>query len=301
MNDWQSRYLGRGALPRDFSGFEIESFFRYSEPERRVIDDERRTPALKLALALQIGFLRMTGRLLEALRIVPPVLWRHLGAQFGIEAPDLASLRTMYRRRRTLFEHQDLACAVLGFHSITEARRRALVRALNVELSGTSDRQRLLQFARRWLYDRKQIIFRERELRAYIAKAIRQHEATLVSEIVEAIDPDLLARWKRTITQPREDGTTVQSWLFPHPARAAILSAPCAHAFRGQDRSALPPKKIGGNRNNDWQHEAGLIDGVVRDGAAGRRQPCKINIIPEIDAGMRQRARPHAAGTQSEP
>ena len=70
------------------SGFEIEAFFTYSEPERRVIDDERRTPTLKLALALQIGFLRMTGRLLEALRMVPPVLWRHLGTQFGIEAPD---------------------------------------------------------------------------------------------------------------------------------------------------------------------------------------------------------------------
>lgn len=42
----------------------------------------------------------------------------HLGAQFDIEAPDLASLRTMYRRRRTLFEHQDLGCAVLGFHTL---------------------------------------------------------------------------------------------------------------------------------------------------------------------------------------
>ena len=216
MNDWQSTYLGRSALPRDLSGFEIEAFFTYSEPERRVIDDERRTPALKLALALQIGFLRMTGRLLEALRMVPPMLWRHLGAQFEIEAPDLASLRTMYRRRRTLFEQQDLACAVLGFHSISEARRRALIRAINAELSRTNDRQRLLQFSRRWRYDRKQIIPRERELRAYIAKAIRQHEATLVSEILEAIDPDLLAQWKRTITQPREDVPPCRAGCGPH-------------------------------------------------------------------------------------
>jgi hypothetical protein len=80
MNDWQSAYLGRGALPRDLSGFEIEAFFTFSGSERRVIVDERRSPALKLALALQIGFLRMTGRLLEALRMVPPALWRHLGA-----------------------------------------------------------------------------------------------------------------------------------------------------------------------------------------------------------------------------
>jgi len=33
-------------------------------------------------------------------------LWRHLGEQLGVAAPDLASLRSMYQRRRTLFEHQ---------------------------------------------------------------------------------------------------------------------------------------------------------------------------------------------------
>jgi len=26
MNDWQSTYLGRGALPRDLRGFEFEAF-----------------------------------------------------------------------------------------------------------------------------------------------------------------------------------------------------------------------------------------------------------------------------------
>jgi hypothetical protein len=52
---------------------------------RRVIED-RRGPALKLALALQIGFLRMTGRLLEAVRIVPPALWRHQGEQLCVAA-----------------------------------------------------------------------------------------------------------------------------------------------------------------------------------------------------------------------
>jgi hypothetical protein len=219
MNDWQSTYLGRGTLPRDLSGFEIEAFSRI--PSQNAVSSMMSGARLasSLPLALQIGFLRMTGRLLEALCMVPPALWRHLGVQFDVEAPDLASLRTMYHRRRTLFEHQDLACAVVGFHSVTEAQRRALVRAINAELSRTSDRQRLLQFARRWLNDHKQIIPRERELRAYIAKAIRQHEATLVREIVEAIDPALLVQWKATIIQAGENGATVQSWLWAPPAK----------------------------------------------------------------------------------
>jgi hypothetical protein len=72
----------------------------------------------------------MSGRPLAAVGAVPPALWRHLGAQFAVTAPDLASLRVMYRRLSTLYEHEQLACEVLGFRDLTEAQRRALVRAL---------------------------------------------------------------------------------------------------------------------------------------------------------------------------
>ena len=181
--------------------------------------EERRSPALKLALALQIGFLRMTGRLLEAVRMVPPALWRHLGEQFGVAAPDLASLRTMYQRRRTLFEHQEVACETLGFHWLSDAQRRALVRVLRDELSRTSDRGRMLQFARRWLYEHRLIVLRERDLRAMIIKAIRQHEAALARIIVEAVDPLLRSQWQATLTQPHESGATMQTWLWAAPAK----------------------------------------------------------------------------------
>ena len=90
----------------------------------------------------------MSGRVLDAVRIVPPALWKHLGNQFGEQAPDLASLRAMYRRHRTLFDHQELACEALGFHPLIEAQRRALVRTLRRELRQTADRQRLLAYAR---------------------------------------------------------------------------------------------------------------------------------------------------------
>ena len=102
---------------------------------------------------------------------MPPPLWRHLGEQLGVTAPDLASLKGLYRRHRTLFEHQDLACEVLGFRSLTEAQRRALIRALRQEVTHTSDRGRLLTFARRWLYDHKLLVARDRDLRAVIVAA----------------------------------------------------------------------------------------------------------------------------------
>jgi hypothetical protein len=41
------------------------------------IHEARRGNRLKLGLALHIGFLRMSGRLLDAFRVIPSVLWRH--------------------------------------------------------------------------------------------------------------------------------------------------------------------------------------------------------------------------------
>jgi TnpA family transposase len=218
MNDWQSTCLGRRSVPRDLSDFEIEAFFTFSEAEWRVID-ERRSPVLKLALALQIGFLRMSGCLLEAVRIVPPSLWRHLGEQLGVAAPDLASLRSMYHRRRTLFEHQEVACETLGFHWLSNAQRGALVRVVRDELSRTFDRQRVLQFARRWLYDHRLIVLRERELRALILQALRQYEAKLAAEIVAAVEPQQLSAWKAAMVQPHGHSGTMQSWLWAAPAK----------------------------------------------------------------------------------
>ena len=138
MNHWRARFLGLKQLPRELSGFEIEAFFTFTASKRAVIE-ARRGPSLKLGLALQIGFLRMSGRVLDAVRIVSPALWKHLGNQFGEHAPDLASLRAMYRRHRTLFDHQELACEALGFHPLLEAQRRALVRTLRRELRQTDD------------------------------------------------------------------------------------------------------------------------------------------------------------------
>ena len=65
MHEWQAAFLGRRRLPRALSAFELEAFFTFTGAERRAIE-QRRTPALQLGLALQLGFLRMSGRPLDA-------------------------------------------------------------------------------------------------------------------------------------------------------------------------------------------------------------------------------------------
>jgi hypothetical protein len=54
--------------------------------------------------------------------MVRPLIWRHLGERFGVAAPDLASLRAVYRRAQTLVEHQQIICDTLGLPPGVAAR-----------------------------------------------------------------------------------------------------------------------------------------------------------------------------------
>jgi hypothetical protein len=103
MDNWQSTFLGLKQLPRELTAFEIEAFFTFTLAERQMIEDRRR-PTLKLGLALQIGFLRMSGRLLDAVPMVPPALWRHLEPSLRLRRRTWRRLRALYRRAPTLIE-----------------------------------------------------------------------------------------------------------------------------------------------------------------------------------------------------
>ena len=71
MNQWQATFLGLKQLRREVSGFDIEVFYTFTAGERALID-ARRGSSLKVGLALQIRFLRMSGRVLDAVRILRP-------------------------------------------------------------------------------------------------------------------------------------------------------------------------------------------------------------------------------------
>ena len=76
----------------------------------------------------------------------------------------------MYERGRTLFDHQQVACTVLGFQWMSEHQRRSLVRELRDEVARCADRDQLLVRARQWLYKNKLVIVhvrsRSREVKA---------------------------------------------------------------------------------------------------------------------------------------
>src|ERR1039458_8041108 len=106
MLAWHVPFLGWRRLPADLSEFEIAYFFTLKPADIRAARS-RYKESLHLGAALQLGFLTMCGRPLTALQRVPADLLHHLAKQFNVQAPDIATLCAIYRRRRsTLFEHQ---------------------------------------------------------------------------------------------------------------------------------------------------------------------------------------------------
>lgn len=65
MDHGQLAYLGMRHFPQELSEFELNIFFTFSARERALIDG-RRSHLYRLAVALHLGFVRMTGRTLDA-------------------------------------------------------------------------------------------------------------------------------------------------------------------------------------------------------------------------------------------
>jgi TnpA family transposase len=222
MQSWHTTYLGLKDLPRELSTFELQAFFTFSQAEREVID-ARYGATHKLGMALHIGFLRLSGRCLDSVRVVPASLWAHLGKELGVRSPDVASLKAMYGRTKTLFDYRQLARETMGFRLPTEHQNRAFLRVLRDEAARLSDKDQLLVFARRWLYDHKLLIENNRSLRTQIVAALDLLE-TQTGEIITATVPsDLLDKWCRTLAEFRPDGQVQQSWLWEAPAKHSTV------------------------------------------------------------------------------
>lgn len=155
MDHWRLAYLGMRQIPRELSEFELATFFTYSPKERALID-ARRSPLYRLAVAVHIGFIRMTGRTLDACKQVPRFLWAHVGAQVGVTPPDMGTLNALYDGRTdTLSNHQMLAYQALGFSPMAEHQRRYVTRWLKERLTGQPSRTELFHELKRWLYEHR--------------------------------------------------------------------------------------------------------------------------------------------------
>jgi len=214
MQAWRRRLLGIDAVPADLSEAEIRHFFTLEE-EQATIVAHRRRDMNRFGLAIQIGFLRLAGRPLDPMRLIPPAVLACVAEQTGVAAPMIATLRAIYRRRRrTLFEHQQAAMQALGFRPCTPAAERALTAYLRKEARTVMDRGELVTQARAWLYDHGYLAPGKRRLDDLASAAQNFVFTALQSAIVDRVGKEAAASWARELTGPgRMTGETRLDWL----------------------------------------------------------------------------------------
>src|SRR5574338_651445 len=221
MRYWQTPFLGLRTVPRSLTQFELHAFFSFSAAERKALSATR-SRLHRLGLALHVGFLRMSGRPLSSVRVLPQELLRHLGAVLKVEVPDIASLRSLYKADRTLSHHQQVAADLLGFSRMTEHQRRALVRYLRTQVATEFNRDRLILNVKEWLYGNKLIIEHDRSLRSIIDTEARTHEGELAQTIRDSVGNEQLQNWSDALTRDRDNGESLQQWLWDSPRRQSV-------------------------------------------------------------------------------
>ena len=211
------QYLGCERFPENLTEPEVAHFFSLSEVDRRAVR-RRRRPLNRLGVALQVGFLRLTGAPLNSVEMIPPQVLAHLGAELGIAPPRLASIRALYRRHRTLFEHQDAAKQALGLRDLTEHGERALNGFLRREAGDKFLVDELEQAARAWLRDHHYAQLPTRRLRSSASGARRHYDGGLLAGAVAAVGTEQTKVWPLELSETMPNGKTRLEWLRDSPA-----------------------------------------------------------------------------------
>lgn len=122
-------------MPKTLTEFDVEQSFQLSTDDLDAIRRKFRTTS-RIAAAIQLTAIRATGRPLDRLNNVPRALLRYVCSALGASETSIASLKTLYGRRSTLYEHQQWARLTCGFAEADDDALSRCAEALN-RLAGT--------------------------------------------------------------------------------------------------------------------------------------------------------------------
>jgi hypothetical protein len=133
---------------------------------------------------------------------VPTELLEHLGEQLAVPAPDIATLRAIYRRRRsTLFEHQTWAIAYLGMRRFQASDGTMLMGLLTDVVRSGVFGDHHLSATRRILYEHRIIIPGRRRLGELAGEAAMTVERHALEVIEREIPAAKRAQWSAALSQ----------------------------------------------------------------------------------------------------
>jgi len=113
MSQWKERFLGLDELPAELTSLEMEEFFTLAPKDVEAIRAGFKKQ-FRIAVAIQLGFIRLSGCRLNSFNTLPRPLLKFVGDQLAVEAPSIASIRGVYKRENTRLQHQAWAMTYLG-------------------------------------------------------------------------------------------------------------------------------------------------------------------------------------------
>lgn len=220
MATFRQRFVGVSELPKSLSDFDVEQSFQLSTDDLDAIRKRFRT-ASRLGAAIQLTVIRATGRPLDRVAGVPRPLLQALCRALALSETSIASLKTLYGRRSTLYEHQAWARQVSGF---VDADGTALAKCTEVlgRLAGTvSSVDELVKQSEIWLFDHSYLLPGDRVLRDLARAAYAAiDEAALTTIRAQVGEPGIGKAINSMFSMRRgRTGGTILEWLKGSPGK----------------------------------------------------------------------------------
>jgi TnpA family transposase len=225
MSNYLLRYVGADRLPRNLSEFDVEIYFRLPKETIEIIrerlnnDHHPGASARQVGLAVQLAFMRATGRALDRVKIVPAALLKYISAELRARPFSIGSLRAIYKRGKTLYEHQTWARDHLGLESFRAEQKVDLTGVLKRQAGEAASIDELVGEANRWLFDKKILIPADRTLRDLAREAFAEIEAQAIQAIKKSLSTTQRSICHKKVFDKLESGITVLEWLRKPPRR----------------------------------------------------------------------------------
>ncbi|MDQ6680137.1 MAG: Tn3 family transposase [Pseudomonadota bacterium] len=186
-----------------------------------VADVREKFRGARLGAALQLVFIRVTGRSLDAVSGVPRVVLQSLCKSLGLKETAIASLRALYKRPATRFEHQRWARERCGFAPADETAFAELRNALSTLVGSAASVDDLVKQAELWLFGNKYLLPGDRTLRDIAREAFSAQERSALETVRRQIPKrELRAAITRVFSKRKgRVGGTVLEWLRTPPAK----------------------------------------------------------------------------------
>lgn len=219
MSSFHLRFVGAVELPKSLSEMDVDESFRLSEKD--IADVREKFKGARLGAALQLVFIRATGRSLDKVTGIPRALLKSLCISLALNDTAIATLKTLYKRSATRFAHQKWAREASGLSPADESTLKQLADALTELAATASSVDELVNEAEHWLFDRRHLLPGDSAIRDIARQAFAATEASALATVRSEIPAPMLKRAITRVFSKRRGrtGGTILEWLRVPPGK----------------------------------------------------------------------------------